>query len=94
MDRGSSATLLNAALLEENSELRFENAHLKERCRELEEKVIKTVKTAVIHHRRMVIKSLIKMVVPRKILHPRKMLTLHRKSPGPKAYLITTDHTS
>ena len=39
MDQESSATFLNAALLEENDKLRLEVAHLKERCRELEEKV-------------------------------------------------------
>lgn len=41
MDQDSPATLLNAELLEEISELRLEVAHLKERCRELEEKVKK-----------------------------------------------------
>lgn len=41
MDHDFLVTPLNEALLKENTELRVENAHLRERCRELEERVNK-----------------------------------------------------
>ncbi|MFK0572091.1 DUF6444 domain-containing protein [Endozoicomonas sp.] len=92
MDQDSSAILLNAALLEENSELRLEVTHLKERCRELEEKVKKNSQNSSKPPSSDGYQIPIKTVIPRKILHPRKILTLHRKSLIPKAsdnHLVT-----